>query len=291
MPGILLSLPFMIFVRKRGLFYAYIALLPLILFLIWRFIIPLANVRYLSAALSLAVVYGFCILSRFIPRKVIAFLAFASVIASISEFCSRIELIASLILTVSIFLLLINGYLRLKYATILFILFVLFGLPVLAGDYRVNEYSRYKNTPFWRDACSSWMWLNDNTKGENISYAGRPVPFPLYGSGFKNNVYYTSLNKIDPAKLHFYKNSRYNWEYDYLACHRDYEKENNYRGRADYSVWLDNLRRRDTDLLYLYSLHQIKGIEFPLEDKWAKAHPDAFEQVFSNEIVHIYKVK
>jgi hypothetical protein len=291
LPGIFLF-PFILLKKKtKDFFSVYISILPLILFVIWRYVVPLANVRYLSPALALGVIYGFCVLSRFIPAKIISFLVFASVLASMSEFSSHLELIISLVVLVLLFFLLIRGFLRLKYVTILGIIFIVIGLPLLNSNYNRNEYKRYANTPFWRDAYLSWEWVNDNTRGANISYVGRPVPFPLYGAGFKNNVYYTSVNSTDPAKLHYYKGSRYEWEYDYLSCHKNYEEDENYRGRADYNIWLDNLRDRKTDFLYIYSLHQIKGVEFPFEDRWAKTHTEVFTPVFTNEIVHIYKVK
>jgi len=180
--------------------------------------------------------------------------------------------------------------LKIRFLIALLLLFVI-ALPFLERDYSRNEYQRYNNTPFWKEAVSSWIWLNEHTKASNISYVGRPVPFPLYGERFKNNVYYTSVNSTDPAKLHYFKNSRYIWSYDFQACHKNYEAENNYRGKADYETWLDNLRKRKTDYLFIYSLHQIRGIRFPLEDEWAKLHQEVFQPVFDNNTIHIYRLR
>ena len=143
---------------------------------------------------------------------------------------------------------------------------------------------------FWPDATKAWEWLNRNTQGNNIAYVGRPVPFPLYGTNFKNNVYYVSVNKIEPAKLHYFPNSHYHWDYDFLSLHRSLGAVGNYRADADYIVWLNNLNRRYTDYLFIYSLHQTKNIEFPLEDAWARANPGKFTPVFTNETIHIYKI-
>ena len=147
-----------------------------------------------------------------------------------------------------------------------------------------------KYSGFWPDATKAWAWLNKNTDSANVAYTGRPVPFPLYGSNFKNNVYYASVNRIDPAKLHYFSGSDYKWGADFRELHKNLEEKNNYRGNADYPAWLNNLFKRNTDYLFVYSLHQIEGIEFPLEDRWAMGNPGRFTLVFSNDTVKIYKI-
>ncbi|MCX5713836.1 MAG: hypothetical protein NT033_03310 [Candidatus Omnitrophica bacterium] len=144
---------------------------------------------------------------------------------------------------------------------------------------------------FWPQATEAWQWLNSNTAGNNIAYVGRPVLFPLYGTNFKNTVYYVSVNKTDPAKLEYYPGSHYRWGKDFLELHQNIKEKGNYRGNASFAVWLENLIRRKTEYLFVYSLHQTKGIIFPMEDGWAKANPEKFNLVFSNEIVHIYRVQ
>lgn len=174
------------------------------------------------------------------------------------------------------------------------LIILIFGTATFEAWYNKAEYPRYqkmvKYSGFWPEAIKAWQWLNANTDGNNIAYTGRPVPFPLYGTNFKNNVYYTSVNSIDPAKLHYFRQSRYDWGYDFMSLHKNLEKEGNYRSQADYPVWLNNLVRRDTDFLFIYSLHQTKDIIFPIEDKWAHSHPEKFMPVFNNETIHIYKV-
>jgi hypothetical protein len=142
----------------------------------------------------------------------------------------------------------------------------------------------------WLDAVKAWNWLNENTNANNIAYVGRPVPFPLYGANFKNYVFYVSVNNIDPVKVHYFPNSFYRWGADFLELHKSLEAEGNYRQHPDYEIWLSNLKRRKTDYLFVYSLHQTKKIIFPIEDVWASGHPDKFSLSFANETVHIYKV-
>jgi hypothetical protein len=147
-----------------------------------------------------------------------------------------------------------------------------------------------KYTGFWPDAAKAWEWLNTNTVGNNIAYAGRPVPFPLYGEHFKNNVFYVSVNNTDPVKLYYFPQSFYRWGKDFSSVHKSFEEKGNYRAEGSYSVWLANLLRREADYLFVYSLHQTNMIEFSMEDAWAKAHPNKFSPVFSNQTIHIYKV-
>jgi hypothetical protein len=147
-----------------------------------------------------------------------------------------------------------------------------------------------KYSGFWPDATKAWEWLNRNTKSDNIAYIGRPVPFPLYGTNFKNNVYYISVNKTEPAKLHYFPNSYYHWGDDFSGLHKNLEAKGNYRSDTDYSVWFNNLKKHNTDYLFVYSLHQTKDIKFPIEDTWAKINPTKFAPVFTNETIHIYKI-
>ncbi|MCX5696414.1 MAG: hypothetical protein NTU54_00320, partial [Candidatus Omnitrophica bacterium] len=182
---------------------------------------------------------------------------------------------------------------RMRYVILSFFL-GFFALIWLNQNYQEHEYSRYRKmlrySGFWPQAAEAWEWLNSNTTGNNIAYVGRPVPFPLYGENFKNNVYYVSVNKIDPAKLEYYAGSHYHWGRDFLELHRNIKEKGNYRGDADYNVWLGNLARRKIEYLFVYSLHQTKDIIFPMEEGWAKANPDKFSLVFSNDIVRIYKL-
>ena len=306
LPGIFLALP-LLFIRKkkRGFISAYFFILPVLLYLVYRYIIPLANVRYLYALLGMGMVAGFYVFNSLkIPRKLVNLLVVLCAVASMSELAKRQELVVCIILTfVAFFLLLyLKGLLRrfaprndiVRRFSIPVLIMLFFSLTFLEKYYLKNEFPRYKKmvkySGFWPDATKAWIWLNDNTNASNIAYAGRPVPFPLYGSSFKNNVYYVSLNKVDPAKLHYFPQSRYQWGYDFLSQHRNFEAKGNYRAEADYATWLENLRRRDTDYLFIYSLHQIKGIAFPLEDSWAKEHGEKFKPVFTNDTMHIYKV-
>jgi hypothetical protein len=302
LPSVFLVLP-IIWIKKRktpDLNSTYFFLLPFLVYFMYRYIIPFANTRYLYPVLGTGIITGFYTIQILnIPWRIVNILVIICAIASMSELAKRQELIVSITLTFLLFYLAspllkyIKQKLTIKHLYIfLFLIFVIFIL--LEKDYIRNEYPRYtkmvKYSGFWPEATMAWDWLNRNTKNNNIAYVGRPVPFPLYGTNFKNNVYYVSVNKIEPAKVHYFPNSYYRWGYDFLELHKNLEAEGNYRSQANYTIWLNNLMRRNTDYLFIYSLHQTKDIQFPLEDMWAKNNPDKFTLVFINRTIHIYKI-
>jgi hypothetical protein len=303
--GVLLAPALALWKKRKELdFYSvYFLVLPILLFLTYRYVIPLANLRYLYPFLGIGIILGFYIAQILkVPRPIVTILTIICSLASMSELAKRQELVISMLLTFGVFsfIMLSIRFIRLKIPRftsgkiILTLLLLSCGLIFLEKWYRKNEFRRYvkmvKYSGFWPDAVRAWDWLNNNTTGNNIAYAGRPVPFPLYGTNLKNNVYYVSVNSIDPAKLHYFKDSRYVWGYDFLSLHRNLEAKANYRGNADYKAWIKNLLRRNTDYLFVYSLHQTKEVAFPLEDGWAKAHPEIFSSIFNNETAHIYRI-
>jgi hypothetical protein len=307
LPAILLALPIVYIKKRKSLNFVLVwfLLIPILIYLEYRYIIILANTRYLYPLLGIGTVMGFYLFKILnIHPHIIKILVTISILASISELAKRQELAISILLTFLSYFLLLILIKNLKLKKIKFIknpifilffyIFILISLILLEKDYLRNEYNRYtkmtRYSGLWPDATLAWAWLNANTQGNNIAYVGRPVPFPLYGTNFKNNVYYVSVNKIDPPKLHYFPNSRYIWGYDFTSLHKNLEEKGNYRQNADYAIWLNNLIKRNTDYLFVYSLHQTKEIEFPLEDRWAKNNPAKFIPVFTNMTIHIYKI-
>jgi len=305
LPALFLALP--VALRKQGkrlnFFTIYFLVLPLLIYLVYRFVIPLANLRYLYAMLALGIILGFYTLKMVGTRRFwVNTLVIICVLASAAELAKRQELVTSIMLTlaITIFVRLNPGLLKIrrlilsKGLCVLFFVLKLGLLTILLVWYQNNEFPRYqkmvKYSGFWPDAAKAWNWLNDNTAGNNIAYAGRPVPFPLYGKSLKNNVYYVSVNRTEPAKLHYFKGSFYRWGDDFASLHRCLEQKENYRGQADYGIWLNNLQKRNIDYLFIYSLHQTKELDFPIEDKWAQVYPEVFMPVFTNNTIHIYKL-
>ncbi len=304
LPAIFLGLPLSLW-RKRGelsFYLVYFLILPFLFILTFRFIIPLPNLRYIYAAFAVSAVIAFYVADILrIPKIVLRILVVICVLASIGELAKSFELISALIISAVLFFILPESLHFIKNRKLTKIILVgslgiFLALALLEKDYVRNEYRRYitmaKYSGFWPDATKAWDWLNTNTFGDNIAYIGRPVAFPLYGTNFKNNVYYVSVNTVEPAMLHYFPDSKYIWGYDGNLAFRNFEDKHNYRGNADYNVWLENLRKKNTDYLFVYSEVNTKLQEpFPMEEKWASAHPEIFERAFENNIIHIYKIK
>lgn len=300
LPGTILAPAVNIFKnRNKNLFLNYLMFLPILLYLTYRLILPIPNSRYLYPMMGIGIIVGFYVISSLsISIKIIRALTIISIVVSAFECARHQELIFSFILSFLLFFIftvfLTSKRLRIitfsKGIAALSIVILFIILQLLFLDYKKNEYIRYvKNSRYWPDATKAWLWLNQNTKGNNIAYIGRPVPFPLYGTNFKNNVYYVSVNSNDPIHLHDLRDSVYRWDSP-ENMHENFCQPNNYRGNADYSVWLNNLHNRKTDFLFIYSLHHTKDIKFPLEEAWAKEHPDKFNLVFSNDTIMIYRI-
>lgn len=302
LPGVFLSLPVVFIKRRKELSFSFIyfLLLPILIYFVYRYVIPLANVRYLYAMLGLGVVLGFYLFDILRIKKIaISLLVIVCIFSSIPSLAKRQELVASLILTVVLFLLL-TSFRRIKLFSnkkliLSIVVLVVFSLLFWGEKYhKRNEFGRYykmvKYSGFWPDATKAWDWLDKETVGNNVAYTGRAVPFPLYGSNFKNNVYYVSVNSTQPAKLHYFNNSKYEYGPGFESLLKAIEQENNYRGNADYNIWLGNLLKAKADYLFVYSLQQTKSTIFPFEDSWAMANPDKFKVVFTNNTIHIYKI-
>ena len=304
LPALFLALPISLLKNKSktNIVFVYLLIMPLLLYLAFRYVIPLAASRYLYSALGIGLVIAFLSLQVLkTNRRVVYGLTLICIIFSLPELVRKSQLVYSFLLTGLIFGLTFMNFKKLRlgrgtklaifsFSAFLFIL----GLGFLQKDYLRNEFGRYikpvmAKAPFWPDAARAWLWLNNHTESSRIAYVGRPVPFPLYGRRFKNEVYYVSVNKGKPY-LHAYPKGRYQRKKEYITLHRNLEEPGNYREYADYSVWLSNLLRHNTDYLFVYSLHQTKEIEFPMEDKWALANPAKFAPVFTNETIHIYKI-
>ncbi|MFA5156205.1 MAG: hypothetical protein WC532_02280 [Candidatus Omnitrophota bacterium] len=303
-PAALLALPLAIIKNraKAGALTIYFLALPLLGYLLYRYAIPLANTRYLYPVLACGMVAGFYLIKAVnIPTGVVSLFCALSLVASMAELAKQQELIASLIFVFLLLLLLriiprIRKPLLLRWQALAVIAACVVIAFLVAAEkyYQRNEFKNYlkmvKYSGFWPDAARAWEWLNENTGSANIAYTGRPVPFPLYGKNFKNNVYYVSVNRVDPPKLHYFPDSRYSWGGDFKELHKNLEKNGNYRGNADYSAWLANLLKRKTDYLFIYSFHQTKETGFPIEERWATGNPGRFTPVFRNETIRIFKL-
>lgn len=302
LPGIFLALP-VVFFKKRNVLdfnFFYFLMIPIFTYFVYRYIIPLGNLRYLYAMMGIGVVLGFYLLQLLRVKKwAINILVIICTFSSIPSLAKKQELVASLILSTMVFLILVIRkkivFINNKPLKAIAIALIIVFLFWAEGFHNANEFPRYykmvKYSGFWPDATKAWDWLNNETVGNNIAYTGRAVPFPLYGSNFKNNVYYVSVNSTQPAKLDYFNNSKYEYGPGFESLLKTIEQEYNYRGNANYNVWLGNLLKAKTDYLFVYSLQQTKSTIFPIEDSWAVTNTDKFKLLFNNNTIHIYRLE
>jgi hypothetical protein len=282
-----------------GYFKRYLFILPVLIYLVFRLVYPMANVRYIYCLFALSLVIAFYLLEKFpVTRKFVLGIALICVLVSAGEMAKKLELVLSLVVSFALYLLfpyIIRFFKTFTFRKIIvLIVTILLLLPIAHNIFLKNEYPSYvtmtRYSGFWPDAAKSWKWLNENTTGENIAYTGRPTPFPLYGTKFKNNVWYISVNNVEPAMLHYFPKSNYVWGYKGKLWITNFEDNNNYRGNPDYDLWMRNMKKSDIDVLYIYGGLDASGATYPLEDKWALEHPDKFKLVFSNNTIRIYRL-
>jgi len=296
-PALLFSFIFAVYRPKnRSVPVTFLLLLPQILYLIFWLFMPQLWVRYLYPCFAASFIAAFYILNKIkVPLIGIRIFTVVCFLASAFELSGHVELFASIIATVIIFFIVPLLY-KLKSIFkigLAFFLILLAFCVKLSNDYDKLEYERYlTNSPYLQEDREAWFWLNSHTGGSRIAYAGIPLVLPLYGENFKNDVFYVSVNNIDPVKLHFFPKARYIWNEDFRIMHKSLEKPGNFREYPDYRAWLKNLRSMDTDFLVVYSLRKIRDkIIFSIEDDWARAHPETFIPVFTKNIVIVYKIK
>ncbi len=141
----------------------------------------------------------------------------------------------------------------------------------------------------------AWLFLDRNVEDANIAWAGVNIPGALYGTGLKNNVTYVNINSHTDWKQH---------DYDiFYRSQKGYRppqtmKPAYYRREADFISWLNNLRKKNIDCLFVtqlspweveYLRHDREG--FPIENIWAEQHPEVFSLLYRNPQVRIYLVK
>ena len=301
LPSVLLAIPFFLKKQKGRLSFAqwFILGLPIALYLSFNFLMPQYWVRYLYPFLAAGFIVAGLVWEQLkVRRGVIAFLVFACIMASAGELSGHLELFISLLLSAAFFVLLPRLLcLRLgRTGKVVLLVLAFFALSSANRDYDAREFDRYANpimyrSPYVKGDPQAWKWINDNTKGVKIAYAGIPHMLPLYGTHFKNDVQYVSVNWTHPVKLHYFPDARYTWDTDYLKVIKSLENRGNFRENPDYGAWRNNLHSENISYLVVYSFRRLKEFHFPLEEDWASSHPEAFEPAYSNDAVRIYKVK
>jgi hypothetical protein len=145
--------------------------------------------------------------------------------------------------------------------------------------------SRIEDYPAFPDFLSGWLNLEARSgpAGSRVAYAGTDIPFYLLGKGLRNDVRYVNIDPHRDWLMHDYHraarargdgtwpNSRPGWD----------------RIRPDYHAWVANLDAAGIQLLVVTRQDPAEGLHniadpdfFPIERRWADAHPDRFEVVY-----------
>ncbi len=135
-------------------------------------------------------------------------------------------------------------------------------------------------------------YLPSNLPGRppaRIAYTGANVPYALAGAGWRHRVVY--VNTQGEAGDGFYEF----WSRERRE-HR-YHKPGLYRGRDDFRTWLHRLEEQEIDTVVIFRLHQAENRYirstaegFPVEQAWARRHPDRFEPIFTGRAAEVYRL-
>jgi hypothetical protein len=119
-------------------------------------------------------------------------------------------------------------------------------------------------------------------EGGNIAYTGTNLPYYLFGIGFRNRVRYVNINALGDWLFHDYHRA--------LVQEGTFQRSSDpypqwYRAGGNFDAWLANLRRHAIQLVFIARenrhgrLDPYPGFfpEFPIEKRWADAHPELFE--------------
>lgn len=283
------------FIRRKynfGREAIFIFSMPLIMFLMYFFVIKAYWVRYFFPYLGVGIIAAFLFLERLRWGRIyITISGLICIFSSMAELAHRNELIVSLCVSALIFIILVvfrkklipraRYFLSLK-AAILVSAVLLACLYFLNERYNREEFIRYaasvkgKSKAIWpKDMALAWKWLNENTgTGKRIAYTGRSEIYPLFGTKLKNRVFYVSTND-KPGLPHYYSDGLY-------------------RQEKNFTAWAINLKEKKADYLFVALPFDINNEssdkrEFPIEDRWASEHPELFKQVFNNSLVRIYE--
>jgi len=294
LPGTFLPLIFMRLIKERFKPLAKFLLLfltPIFMLLIYLLFLNSGITRFIFPYLGMGLICGIVFLNKLNwGKKYIAILGFISIVSSAAELAHRTELIISFIISLFLFLVFLlwkNIFIRIFNSINSFKFFViclLISITVLSflnHDYNKNEFLRYstvlsKKESWQKDIALGWRWLNNATSdGKRIAYVGRNETYPLLGSYFKNEVFYVPVNNKP-----------------FLP----YDLTNGfYRKEKDVNAWENNIIKLNVDFLYIALPQKINNEsenprDFPIEDEWALLKPGLFNLVFSNSLVHIYKI-
>jgi len=294
LPGTFVPLFFYQFLKKNKYSVAEYMLIfatPLIMFILYKAYVNVFVVRYLFPYISFGLLTAIIFVTRFSRgNRYLATAAFISIFAASFELANGYELVVSILLSMLFFTGLViykdkvaAFYRGKKFSKFMLIsLFLVLLFLIYSNDkYDREEFDRYpkifsKKEAWQADIGRGWKRLNELTAaGSRVAYTGRQEVYPFFGTRFKNEVKYISVNEKDAAP--------YN------------KPDGLYRKIKNFSAWKENLKKDNIEYLFIalpFALNRESDdpSKFPIEDEWAASHSDNFKLVFSNSLSHIYKV-
>lgn len=130
----------------------------------------------------------------------------------------------------------------------------------------------------------------DPTHERRVAYTGLNLPYALTGPALSRAVRYVNTQGApDDGFFDFFARDPRLADSQKPGFHRG-------AGRDDYARWVQNLELTERDWLIVFRLHRRErhiGSDrdgFPIERKWARAHPEQFEPLTSGPTFELYHV-
>ncbi|MBM3251212.1 MAG: hypothetical protein FJZ11_00320 [Candidatus Omnitrophica bacterium] len=270
--------------KKIKIEEALIYLIPLFMFLVYFFYIRVYWARYLYPFLGAGLISSAIFFNKFNwGKRYINTAGILCVFTSIAELDKGMRIFISLFISILLFVaiwasrnfkFLLKIYNRravklFLFAAIIILLFL--SLTALNIKYQREQFYRYCLFFEDKEAALAWKWLDLHIAagGSRIAYTGRAHTYPLFGTNFKNEVFYVSVND-KPSIPHYYSDGQY-------------------RKEQDYAAWRRNIKNSRIDYLFIYL--PFGKEDFPVENDWALRDSKSFRLAFANNKVRIYSVK
>jgi hypothetical protein len=128
-----------------------------------------------------------------------------------------------------------------------------------------------------------------------VAFAGSTDSLTLYGWEQAHRVRYLHIDVADDSRFHDRVRAFKPWRAELRG---DLLGHGYYRARPLYSAWKANLERWGADVVVCHQLPAwvlrkqlfVKTPEgYPLEARWAQAHPESFEKVYDDGEVCIFE--
>jgi len=171
--------------------------------------------------------------------------------------------------------------------------FLVAGLNASWKYQRDHKYDWYRGFV----AGNAWAQLDKTTSGKSLRIAsvGNERSYGLFGTGFRHDVMTVNIDRHTDWQFHDY------WRAARRAGEKmpsDSERPQWHRENGTPVAWIDNLRRKKIDLVFITALEPIAlesmvhdDINFPVEAEWAEKRPDLFKLLYANSEARIFAFK